>query len=165
MSKSCRNERTQLSYLCVWSGQNGFWVPRKVPEHILLSFKDFRKVARFSIFLLPFVIYLLVNTDRPFCHPCAVSQVPHATIEMSLGFPALCTRSMSGCSRSACLIEQWPHHFWIWKPSLKQEYANHNPGHILRRCYGEGRRITACCTVRRGTDPSHSSSPLFGSKI
>lgn len=165
MSKSCRNEWTHLCYLCVPSDQNGFWVPREDPEHILLAFKDFIKVARFSVFLFPFVIYLLVNTVWAFCHHCAVSQVPHACTGMSLGLPAPCTQLMSGCSTSAGWIEEWPHHFWIWKPSLKQEYANHNPGHMLRSCCGERRRIAACCPVRRGTYPSLSSSPFFDTKI
>lgn len=71
------------------------------------------------------------------------------------------------CVPSWCLVvpDQLPHHFWIWKPSLKQEYANHNSGHILRRCHAERRRITACCPVRRGPYPSRSSSPFFDTKI
>lgn len=161
MSNFCRNKWTPLCYLCLSSDQNGFWIPKKGPKHILLAFKDFRRVASLSSCFHSLFICLLTLTDLSntpvLCPKCHVPVLGWVWVFL------LCAPDW--CSRWANWIEEWPHHFWIWKPSLKQEYANHNTRHILRSCYGARRRITACCPLRRGTYPSHSSSPSFDIKI
>lgn len=98
MSKSCRNEWT---HLCESSDLNGFTVPRKGPEHILLASKDFGKVARFCL-LASICYFFACNTDWPSCHPVLCPKCHEPALGWALDF-----QLMSGSSRSAAWIEHF----------------------------------------------------------
>lgn len=108
------------------------------------------------------ICHFLVNTDWPFCPPvlCPKCHMPALgwVWDSLLHAPSWCLAVPHGW------IEQWPHHFWIWKPSLKQEYASHNPGHIEELLWREEEDHWLLPCEERYY-PSHSSFPFFDTKI